>query len=45
MWAMRGTQPDAIAFRVLIALEHPVDAPITLRYGPWSPAQGGLLDS
>lgn len=44
MWTMRGTQPDATAFRVLIALEHPVDAPLTLRYGRWSAAQGKVLN-
>lgn len=43
MWNMRGTHPDATAFRVLIALEHPVDAILSLRYGQWSPAQGKVL--
>lgn len=42
MWEMRGTQPDRTAFRVLIALEHPVDAHVTVRYGRWSQTQHRL---
>lgn len=37
MWHMRGTEPEPDAFRVLIALETPVEHPLQIRYGPWSP--------
>ena len=37
MWHMRGTEPEPDSFRVIIALETPIQHTLQIRYGPWNP--------
>ena len=43
-WQMRNSEPDEAGFRVLIALQTPVDHTLEIRYGTWSLATAALLD-
>jgi len=44
MWQMRGAEPEPDSFRVLIALQTPVDHTLEIRCGRWSAATGALID-
>jgi hypothetical protein len=43
LWHMRGAEAQPDCFRVLVALETPVEHRLELRCGTWSPATGELV--
>ncbi|MFC1525214.1 hypothetical protein ACFL6X_00195 [Candidatus Latescibacterota bacterium] len=44
MWHMRGAEPETDSFRVVVALQAPVDHRLEVRCGRWSAASGALVD-